>query len=140
MSSRIAQRVLVGVLVGAIMLVLRAAAADAATYTVACPGAGDPFVHTDPVCERLELLVSAVEALPQTDTEHDYAAILSAIEVNTSSSSSGDPAQIAGVVELSPEDRERSDALLYAVMLGIGLGAGAYGLSYLRSLWSAARG
>lgn len=80
-------------LVALVMLVM-ANGAKSATYQTTCTV--DP-----PLCERIEAVVAAIEALPQTDVENDYATVLAAIEANTAGS--GGP--VEGTVALAEPDR-----------------------------------
>lgn len=77
----------------ALVLLVMANGAKAATYQTTCTV--DP-----PLCERIEAVVAAIEALPQTDTENDYAAVLSAIESNTAGGG-----EVTGTVALAEPDR-----------------------------------
>jgi hypothetical protein len=81
-------------------------------------------VQTDPVCERLTVLVAAVEALPQTDAEYDYAAVLSAIETNTASG--GGTTEVAGIVSLSADDADRLDLIWVGIWMLAGLTLGTW--------------
>jgi len=92
------------VLAGVVALVLLVSVngARAATYVNACVG-------SDPVCERLSVLVAEAEA---------HTVLLEGIEANTA----GDgPAEVSGTVALSGGDRERLDLAWYGVWAAVGL-------------------
>lgn len=127
--SRLWSRVLVGVMIGVIMMIIRAASAESATYV-------NPCVSTDPVCERLEVMVSLLEGINSETT--NSRAILADIysyqeafldpdgdgNVPAYVAPSGGTTEVAGTVALSEGDRQALDLVWIGIFFMAGISAG----------------